>query len=129
MEPFRYHVYVCTQPKPAGHTGCCTAGSERVLETLRIELAKAGLSDDVQVTTCGSLGLCERGPNLIVYPEGAWYSRVQVGDVAELVREHLINGRPVTRLLNTDAAALKAESLESRRRYLAWLESQAVEQA
>lgn len=129
MEPFKYHVFVCTQPKPDGHTGCCSLGSERVLEALRVELAKANLSDEVQVTTCGSLGLCERGPNLIVYPEGAWYSRVQVNDVAELVREHLVHGRPVARLLNTDAAALKAESLESRRRYLAWLQSQAVEHA
>jgi (2Fe-2S) ferredoxin len=128
MEPFRYHVFVCTQPKPAGHAGCCASGSERVLEVLRAELAKADLTDDVQVTTCGSLGLCERGPNLIVYPEGAWYSRVQVTDVAEIVREHFVRGRPVARLLNTDPAALKAESLESRRRYLAWLETQAIEQ-
>ena len=47
-------------------------------------------------------------------------------DVPELVREHFVNGRPLARLLNTDAAALKAESLESRRRYLEWLASQAV---
>ena len=124
MEPFRYHVFVCTQPKPEGHVGCCSFGSERVLDALRRELAKARLNDEVQVTTCGSLGLCERGPNLIVYPEGIWYSKVQPTDVAEIVREHFLHNRPVARLVNTDPVVMKAEMLESRRRYLAWLATQ-----
>jgi NADP-reducing hydrogenase subunit HndC len=120
MEPFRYHVYICTQEKanPAAPS-CSKSGSGAVLEALRAELAKAGLSDDVQVTTSGSVGLCTRGPNLIVYPEGVWYSGVQVADVPELVSEHFINGRPVARLANTDAAALKAEILENKRKALA----------
>jgi NADP-reducing hydrogenase subunit HndC len=121
MEPFRFHVYICTQQKPAGVPGCCASGSEQVADALRAALARASLEDQVQVTTCGSLGLCERGPNLVVYPEGAWYSKVQVGDVEELVREHFQHGRPVERLLNTDAAAMKAEIQENRRRYLARL--------
>ncbi len=119
MEPFTYHVFICTQQKPAGVPGCAANGSEQVLETLRAELKAAGLDEDVQVTTCGSLGRCERGPNLVVYPEGAWYSKVQPGDVRELVHEHFLHGRPVARLLNTDAAALKAEIQENRRRFLA----------
>jgi len=90
-----------------------------VLEALRAELGKRGLSDEVQVTTCGSVGLCTRGPNLIVYPEGTWYSGVQVGDVPEIVQEHLTNGRPVSRLANQDAAQLKAEILETKRKALA----------
>lgn len=124
MEPFRYHVYVCTQQKPAGIPGCCASGSEKLLDALRAELGRVRLGDDVQVTTCGSLGLCTRGPNLVVYPEGAWYSGVQVEDVPELVREHFLNGRPVARLLNTDAVALKAEILENRRQHLARLAAQ-----
>ena len=70
-----------------------------MLDALRKELAAQGLMGDVQVTTCGSIGLCERGPNMIVYPEGVWYSNVQVTDVPELVREHFRHGRPVERLL------------------------------
>ncbi len=119
MEPFRYHVFICTQQKPAGVPGCAANGSEQVLEALRAELKATGLEDDVQVTTCGSLGMCERGPNLVVYPEGAWYSKVQVADIGELVREHFLRGRPVARLLNSDAGALKAEIQENRRRFLA----------
>ncbi len=124
MEPFRYHVYVCTQEKPEGQPCCSANGSARVLDALRAEVGKAGLGDEVQITTSGSLGLCERGPNLVVYPEGVWYSRVQVEDVAEIVREHLGHGRPVARLLSGDAAALKAEALENKRRYLAFMAAQ-----
>lgn len=120
MEPFRYHVYICTQEKPnPAAPSCSNRGSNAVFEALRAELGKTGLSDEVQVTTCGSLGLCTRGPNLIVYPEGTWYSGVQVGDVPEIVQEHFMNGRPVLRLANQDAAELKAEILETRRKALA----------
>ena len=124
MEPFRYHVYVCTQEKPEGQPCCSGNGSAKVLDALRAEVGKAGLGDEVQITTSGSLGLCERGPNLVVYPEGVWYSRVQVEDVGEIVREHLGHGRPVARLLSGDAGALKAEALENKRRYLAFMAAQ-----
>ena len=119
MEPFKYHVFICTQQKPPGVPGCTASGSETVLEALRAEVNAAGLGDEVQITTSGSVGLCERGPNLIVYPDGYWYSSVTVEDVAELVREHFVNGKPLARLLNTDAAALKAEILENKRKFLA----------
>jgi (2Fe-2S) ferredoxin len=124
MEPFRYHVYVCTQEKPEGQPCCSANGSAAVLDALRAEVGKAGLGDDVQITTCGSLGLCERGPNMVVYPEGVWYSKVRVEDVGEIVREHFGKGRPVARLFSGDAAALKAEALENKRRYLAFLAAQ-----
>ncbi len=119
MEPFRYHVYACQQEKP-GNAPCCAArGSAAVLEALRREIAAQGLMNDVQVTTCGSLGMCERGPNLVVYPDGVWYSGVQAADVPELVREHLAHGRPVERLVNRDAVALKKEIEENRAKAIA----------
>ena len=121
MEPFRFHVYVCTQEKPEGQPSCSANGSAAVLDALRAEVGRAGLGDEVQVTTCGSLGLCERGPNMVVYPEGVWYSRVRVEDVAEIVREHFGHSRPVARLFSGDAATLKAEALENKRRYLAFM--------
>ncbi len=121
MEPFRYHVYACQQEKP-GNAPCCSGrGSAAVLDALRKELATKGLQDTVQVTTCGSLGLCERGPNMVVYPEGVWYSGVSVADVPELVHEHFLNGRPLGRLANRDAAALKKEIAENRAKALAAL--------
>jgi (2Fe-2S) ferredoxin/predicted O-methyltransferase YrrM len=123
MEPFRFHVYACTQEKPEGVPCCTQRGSLKMLEALRRELAAQGLMNDVQVTTSGSLGLCESGPNLIVYPEGIWYSNVQPEDVPEIVRSHFKEDTPVQRLMRTDAAALRAEHLQNRDRYLASLKA------
>jgi len=119
MEPFRFHVYVCDQKKPEGAPSCTARGSGAVIEALRREIAARGLSDGVQLTTCGSLGLCERGPNLVVYPEGYWYSGVRPEDVPEIVREHFRNGRPVARMASGQPAALAAEIVGSRKKALA----------
>ena len=125
MEPFRHHVYVCTQEKPDGMPCCAANGGAAVLEALRAALGRAGLDNEVQVTSSGSLGLCERGPNLVVYPEGVWYSGVREEDVEEIVREHLAGGRPVARLLSGGPEALRAEILENKRRFLAAMKARA----
>jgi len=119
MEPFRHHVFICDQKKPEGVPGCCARGSQKVIDMLRRELGARGLMNDVQVTTCGSLGLCESGPNMIVYPEGIWYSCVQPEDVREIVESHFQNGKPVSRLARGNAEELKAEITQNRDRYMA----------
>src|SRR5512139_3996121 len=118
MEPFRFHVYACDQKKPEGAPSCTARGSGAVIEALRREIAAQGLSDAVQLTTCGSLGLCERGPNLVVYPEGHWYSGVRLEEVPEIVREHFRHGRPVARLASGEPAALAAEIAGNRKKAL-----------
>ena len=123
MQPFRYHVFVCDQQKPEGVPCCAARGSRKVLDALRAEVAAQGLAGQVQVTPCGSLGLCERGPNLVVYPEGAWYSGVTAEDVPELVGSHFANGQPVERLANHDAAAVRAEIETNKNKMLAGLKA------
>lgn len=121
MQPFRLHVFVCDQEKPEGVPGCAARGSGKTLLALRREVAAQGLADEVQVTACGSIGLCERGPNMVVYPEGTWYSGVTPADVPEIVASHLREGRPVARLTNSDEALVAAEIRGNRDRYLAGL--------
>jgi len=119
MEPFRFHVFVCDQQKPEGAPCCAARGSGQVLEALRREVNARGLEDEVQVTACGSLGLCEHGPNLVVYPEGVWYSGVTPADVPEIVRSHFEEDTPVERLARTDPAAVRAEILHNREKMFA----------
>lgn len=121
MEIYPIHVFLCDQQKPEGMPCCSARGSAAVIDEMRSQVARRGLLDRVQVTVCGSLGLCERGPNMVVYPEGVWYSGVQPGDVAEIVENHFVHGRPVERLVNQDAAALRAEIATNRNRMLAAL--------
>ncbi|HXY68757.1 MAG TPA: methyltransferase, partial [Gemmatimonadales bacterium] len=123
MQPFRYHVLACDQKKPDGLPCCSANGSAAVLDALRREVAAAGLNDAVQLTTTSSLGLCERGPNVVVYPDGVWYSGVTPADVPEIVRAHFAGGRPVARLANPDEAAVKAEIERNRAKYLASLKA------
>jgi (2Fe-2S) ferredoxin/SAM-dependent methyltransferase len=119
MEPFRYHLFICDQKKPEGIPSCSACGSLATIEALRKEVAVRGLLDTVQITTCGSLGLCERGPNLVVYPEGAWYSGVRAEDVPELVESHFIKGRPLDRLVNRDELAVRTEIQSNRAKFMA----------
>jgi (2Fe-2S) ferredoxin/predicted O-methyltransferase YrrM len=118
MQVVPYHVFVCEQQKPEGVPCCSARGAADVIEELRAEIGRQGLQDAVQVTVCGSFGLCERGPNMVVYPEGTWYSNVQRRDVAEIVESHFRNGRVVERLANPDAAGLREEIARNRARML-----------
>ncbi|MGN0585999.1 MAG: NADH-ubiquinone oxidoreductase-F iron-sulfur binding region domain-containing protein, partial [Oscillospiraceae bacterium] len=90
---YRSHVLVC------GGTGCTSSGSEKIIEALEKEIAANGLTDEVQVVKTGCHGLCALGPIMIVYPEGSFYSMVKPEDIPEIVSEHLLKGRIVTRLL------------------------------
>jgi (2Fe-2S) ferredoxin/SAM-dependent methyltransferase len=119
MEAFRYHVFICDEQKPDGVPCCAARDSGRTIDALRREVATRGLLDEVQITVCGSLGLCERGPNLVVYPEGVWYSGVRPEDVPEIVRSHFEQGEVVERLANLDEPAMRAEIQANRARFLA----------
>jgi len=126
MGPFRYHVFVCEQQKAEGMPCCAAHGSARVLDALRKEVAQRGLANDVLATACGSFGLCDRGPNMIVYPEGVWYSGVAAQDVPEIVQTHFQDGHVVERLANKDVAALKQEICANRDKALAAQRAQAA---
>jgi (2Fe-2S) ferredoxin/predicted O-methyltransferase YrrM len=119
MEPFRFHLFVCTQQKPEGVACCAASGSLAVRDALDREIHSRGLDNDVQLTTCGCMGLCEEGPVMAVYPAGVWYRKVQPADVAEIVGTHLRDGKPVERLIWNDPAAMKTMSAEHRDRHRA----------
>ena len=114
MLPFRKHVFVCTNSKP-DDDGCCAAkGSEEVLQKLRAEISARKLQKEIHVTACGSLGTCGHGPNMVVHPDGTWYSGVNVNDVAEIVEQHLVNGKVVERLAWLDHDKLHQTIAENR---------------
>ena len=73
MEPFRFHLFICSQQKPEGVPSCPSNGSFVLLDALDHELQARGLKSDVQLTTCGCMGLCDEGPVMVVYPDGVWY--------------------------------------------------------
>lgn len=117
MEPFRFHLFVCAQQKPDGVPSCRACGSQALLDRLDREIQACGLGSEVQITTCGCMGLCDEGPIMIVYPAGLWYRRVQPSDIPEFVAKQLCDGEPVDRLLWKDASAIKAMSAEQTHKF------------
>ena len=89
----RAHVLCC------GGTGCTSSGSQKIQDAFVREIEKQGLAEEVKVVQTGCFGLCALGPVVILYPDGTFYSRVEEKDVAEIVSEHLLKGRPVERLV------------------------------
>jgi NADH-quinone oxidoreductase subunit F len=67
---------------------------------LRRQIDKAGLSGKVSLVQTGCMGPCVVGPVAAVYPDGVFYQNLTPDDAAEIVREHLVGGRPVERLVN-----------------------------
>ena len=96
---YRSHVLVC------GGTGCTSSGSQQIIQTLKEELKKNRLQNEVAVVKTGCHGLCAEGPVMIVYPEAVFYSKVRPEDVEEIVSEHLLKGRIVERLVYHEAQA------------------------
>ncbi|MDF2763018.1 MAG: hypothetical protein K0S83_1752 [Thermomicrobiales bacterium] len=96
------HVLACT----ASH--CAAKGANDVLMLLRREVLRRGLDKAILVNNCGTIDLCDIGPNIVVYPDGVIYSGVTKSDVPELV-DALAAGTIVERLvLNPQTAAERA---------------------
>ncbi len=94
---FRQHLLVC-----AG-TGCVANHSFEIKEELEKEIIRRGLQDEIQLVTTGCQGFCERGPIVIVQPDGIFYQRIKKKDIPHLVEEHLLKGRPVNDLMYVPA--------------------------
>ena len=92
----RAHVLIC------GGTGCTSSGSNKIINAFNASIEAHDLKDEIKVVQTGCFGLCALGPVVIVHPDGTFYSRVEEGDVDEIVREHLLKGRVVDRLVYKD---------------------------
>jgi len=95
-EKYRLSVMLC------GDTGCRACGCQKVLQALRSELATRGLLDEIKLVESGCIGSCALGPVITILPGQFFYQKVEVGDVPELVSRHLVEGKPVKRLMYHD---------------------------
>ncbi|MCH5163100.1 MAG: NADH-quinone oxidoreductase subunit NuoF [Clostridiales bacterium] len=94
----RAHVLVC------GGTGCTSGNSKIIYDNFKSLLAEKNVTD-VNVIMTGCFGLCSKGPIVVVYPDGSFYTHVKPEDVAEIVEAHLVGGKPVERLLHSEKDA------------------------
>ncbi len=95
-----------------GGTGCHAYGCLKVAESFREEIQKQKLQDSVEVRTTGCHGFCERGPIVVIQPEGIFYQRIKLNDIKEVISKTIINKKVINRLLYVDPRTKKEIVLE-----------------
>ena len=96
MTDYKMHLLVC------GGTGCKSSESDEIINSFNQWIDEFGLEDDVQVVRTGCFGFCEKGPIVKVLPDNTFYVRVTPADTEEIMKEHMVKGRQVQRLLYKD---------------------------
>jgi (2Fe-2S) ferredoxin len=101
MKRYEKHIFICENKRdPEDPRGCCSArGSLLLKEIFKKRIKELGLKSYVRANTAGCLDACEFGPSIVVYPEQIWYGGVKPDDVEEIIQSHIINNKPVERLL------------------------------
>ena len=87
--PYRRMIFVCTNVREDGRPACGLRGSEKICEALKDEVKKRGLKGKIRALKSGCMDLCEKGPNLMVWPEGTLHSGVTLEDVPSLIEKYL----------------------------------------
>jgi len=89
----RLDVLIC------GGGACISSHSHEFKKKLLEEIEKNGLGEEINLVETGCMGPCELGPVMVVYPDGAFYIKLDEQNAAEIVQEHFLKGRPVQKFL------------------------------
>lgn len=97
---FRVHVFICTNRRPDDNPrgSCAQRGADELREHLKKAQKERGLKD-VRINSAGCLDRCGKGPVMVIYPEGIWYSFANVADIDEILDTHIVQGGRVERLM------------------------------
>lgn len=107
LEDLRAQILADKDPdKPCiticGGTGCHASGCENVISAFKQGLETEGVSDRIDIRVTGCHGFCERGPIVIIFPQGIFYQKVAPEDAKEIINETVVNGKILDRLLYID---------------------------
>ncbi|MGE4548198.1 MAG: 2Fe-2S ferredoxin [Intestinibacillus sp.] len=96
----KYHVFMCTSCTLNGQQRgfCAKSGAVDLVQKLMMEIEDRDLSADVMVNNTGCFGICEKGPVMVVYPEGVWYGNLSEDDIETICEEHFEGGTPAESL-------------------------------
>ena len=101
MTDYKMHLLVC------GGTGCKATEGDEIKNQLKHYVEEFGQEDDVQVIFTGCFGFCEKGPIVKVLPDNTFYVGVKASDAEDIVKEHVVKGRQLERLLYNDPVSNK----------------------
>ncbi len=109
MTRYEKHIFICTNQRPADHPrGSCDPSGDGDLHRLfKTKLAQRGIKAGIRANRAGCLDQCEHGPTVVVYPEAIWYAHVKPEDVDEIIESHIVDNKPVARLILADKCHCK----------------------
>ncbi|MBL0104804.1 MAG: (2Fe-2S) ferredoxin domain-containing protein [Bacteroidetes bacterium] len=97
---FEKHIFICTNERgPGQRKSCGEACGLELVQEFKKQLKEKNPGFPVRAQRAGCLDMCDYGPAMVVYPDGVFYGGVTKADIAEIIDEHIINNRPVTRLI------------------------------
>jgi (2Fe-2S) ferredoxin len=97
---FKKHIFFCMNQRDDGSPCCHDCGSEAAQKHAKKRIKQLDLDGhgNIRINQSGCLDRCEEGPVLVVYPEGTWYTYVDMQDIDEIIDSHLVGGKVVERL-------------------------------
>lgn len=85
--PFVCHVFVCVHDRQGARKSCADGTNVAVRTRLKQEVADRGWKGRARISQCGCMGLCQKGPNVVIYPQNIWFSQVGLEDIEKIVKE------------------------------------------
>ena len=95
------HVFCCTNQRGDGSDCCNNHGAQKARDYMKNRVKELDIDkqqNNIRINTAGCMNRCDKGPVIVVYPEGTWYTYIDERDLDEIIEEHLRNGRVVERL-------------------------------
>lgn len=101
--PFKHHLFFCLNERSNGDNCCAQHNAFELFTYAKNRIKELGLSGagKIRVNKAGCLDACNLGPVMVIYPEGTWYTFIDAEDIEEIIQSHLVEGKPVERLLAT----------------------------
>jgi len=85
--PYKCHVFVCVNDRKGEQKSCADGNSIQIRLRLKAEVERKWPSDIVRVSQSLCMGLCQYGPNVMIYPHNIWFTAVKLDDVDTIISE------------------------------------------
>lgn len=85
--PYECHVFVCGKTRDGTRKSCGDGDNLQLKTLLKKEIAERGWKGRVRISDTGCLGVCEDGPNIMIYPQKIWFSGVKLTDLPAILEQ------------------------------------------
>jgi len=86
--PFRCHIFVCVNDRQGARKSCADGRGTEIRQLLKERFNQLQLpANSVRISQSLCMGLCNEGPNLMIYPQGIWYSTVRIEDIDDIIKQ------------------------------------------